>query len=87
MAINTRYGALDTAILSALSDGPLHFTHLIANRQVSKEADNATTPTRPRGSSSMSGPREPHRTLDRRLQAMRRVGKIQFDSKKGWTRS
>jgi hypothetical protein len=81
---NTRYGALDAAILAALGSNPMHFTHLMGDRQVGKEAVAATKPTRPSWPATTEGPREPDRTLDRRLQALRRAGKITFDSKTGW---
>lgn len=85
MATNTRYGALDAAILAALAVKSLHFAHLMGDRQVKKEADAATKPTGSKyGRTLPNGPREPDRTLDRRLQALRRAGKIAFDSKKGW---
>lgn len=67
---------LDAAILERLADGPLPF-HALMARRVSEIANSLAKPDR-------HGATTGWRVIDRRLQALRKAGKITHDRKTGW---
>ncbi|EIB4109891.1 hypothetical protein K8Y36_001202 [Salmonella enterica] len=75
----TKYAKLDSAILSALGDQPIAFSELFAQTikqecLVIAEAEG-------------KHPMDVFRILDRRLQAMRKIGAIQYVTGKGLVQS
>ncbi len=68
------YDRLDAAILSAIGNGRATFTQIHSLRSIySLTTDLSAESWKPR-----SGTTEPFRFLDRRLQALRKAGKIEF---------
>lgn len=72
----TDYTELDAAILERLADGPLPF-HALMARKVSEIANRLAKP-------DSHGVTTGWRVLDRRLQTLRKAGKITHDRKTGW---
>lgn len=70
-----KYAQLDAAIVQAIREGKTTFTPLTA--AVDKQADALAKPDR-------YGQLDGWRVIDRRLQAMRRRGVLQFSHKTGW---
>lgn len=75
MSAKTDYTALDAAILACLALGPKPFTILVD--KVRLEAEAVATPDR-------FGEVHGWRVLDRRLQALRKAGKIVPHRTQGW---
>ncbi|WP_276642972.1 hypothetical protein [Siccibacter turicensis] len=74
----TKYAVLDNSILSKLSDTPKPFSQLFV-RDISAECEFIAK--------SEGSKREPFRILDRRLQALRKLGVIRNVTGKGWVKS
>ncbi|MCK7149768.1 hypothetical protein L8O47_02370 [Enterobacter roggenkampii] len=75
----TKYAKLDSRILSALGDEPVAFSELFVQSvkqecQIIAEAEG-------------KHPMDVFRILDRRLQALRKIGAIQHVTGKGWVQS
>lgn len=77
------YTKLDAAILAALKVAPLTFT--VMQGKVRKEVELIEAEHN-KGVSRLHVNYKPgFRFLDSRLQALRKAGKISFDTKQGWT--
>lgn len=75
MSAKTDYTALDAVILACLADGPRPF--MILAEKVRPESEAAATP-------DCSGRVHGWRVVDRRLQALRKAGKIVPHRTQGW---
>lgn len=78
-AATTKFLALDTAIINCLSKAPtaLRFAEIHDDKVVSEEAAMVAVKNR-------FGTHESERAVDRRLQALRKAGKITFAHGAGW---
>ncbi|MDP9766986.1 hypothetical protein FJP64_14125 [Kosakonia cowanii] len=74
----TKYAKLDDAILQIIGDSPITFSGIFV-RDVAQEC-------RLIAGTEKSKP-EPFRILDRRLQALRKLGVIRNVTGKGWVKS
>lgn len=73
--IRIDYSKLDAAILAILAKGPVNFTKLQIGdvRDISEALAKSSKNCKP-----------PFRFVDSRLQALRKAGKIKYDTKQGW---
>lgn len=74
--IRIDYSELDAAILARLTKGPANFTELQSGdvRDISEALSKSDKNWKP-----------PFRFVDSRLQALRKAGRIKYDSKQWWT--
>lgn len=72
----TNYADLDEQIVAYVMDGRNEFWKVY--EPLRKQADALATPNR-------RGEREGWRVIDRRLQALRKAGKLAYDRKAGWS--
>lgn len=79
------YTKLDAAILAALKDAPLTFTAMQGNAEVRKEVGLIEAKHNEGLLRRDSAYKPGWRFLDSRLQALRKAGKVGFDTKQGWT--
>jgi hypothetical protein len=75
-----RFAYVDAAILDALNGRSVTFSALSVIPHVAAEAERVAIPTR-------MGNKHGWRVVDRRLQALRKAGKVKVDRRTGWSRT
>ncbi|KVD80767.1 hypothetical protein WS62_25950 [Burkholderia sp. ABCPW 14] len=79
---NTKYEKLDALILSKIGVAPIRFASIYGG-DIKDESDRIVSEQGPR---SLYGFADPWRIVDRRLQSLRKAGKIR-STPKGWVRA